>query len=62
MRLDIAGYNRLVDRFTHTRAFYNVCPTDANIIELECESNASFDGIMQFLLGQHQNVIAVNKP
>jgi predicted DNA-binding transcriptional regulator YafY len=62
IRLDIAGYNRLVDRFPHTRAFCNVCPTDANIIELECESNASFGGIMQFLLGQHQNVIAVKEP
>jgi hypothetical protein len=51
-----------VDRFPRTKAFCHVCPTDSNIMELECESNTEFDGISQFLLGQHRNVIAVIEP
>jgi predicted DNA-binding transcriptional regulator YafY len=62
LKLDIAGYNRLVDRFPRTKAFCHVCPTDSNIMELECDSNIGFDGISQFLLGQHRNVIAVIEP
>jgi predicted DNA-binding transcriptional regulator YafY len=62
IKLDIAGYNRLVDRFPHTKAFCQVCPTDSAIMELECEANEQFDGISQFLIGQHQNVIAVKEP
>lgn len=62
VKLDIAGYNRLVDRFPRTKAFCNVCPTDPNIIELECESNTGFAGISQFLLGQHKNIIEVIEP
>lgn len=62
IKLDIAGYNRLIDRFPHTKAFCNVCPTDGNIMELECEANSRFDGISQFLLGQHKNIVAVIEP
>ncbi len=62
IKLDIAGYNRLVDRFPRTKACCTVCPTDPNIMELECESNTGFDGISQFLLGQHKNIIAVIEP
>lgn len=62
IKIDIAGYNRLVDRFPHTKAFCHLCPTNSDIMELECEANERFDGISQFLIGQHQNVIAVIEP
>lgn len=62
LKLDIAGYNRLIDQFPRTKAFCNVCPTDSNIIELECEANTGFEGISQFLIGQHKNIIAVMEP
>lgn len=62
IKFDIAALNALLDRYPLAKAYISPSADEQNAHELECNINAKFVGLINFLLGNHDHIIEIMEP
>ncbi len=62
IKLRVGGYNELIERFPMTIAFLQPAADEKDVFVLECNVNADFYGLSNFILGYHHHIIDIIEP
>lgn len=62
IKIDIAALNALLDRYPLAKAYTSPSAGEPNVHELECNVNAQFLGLTNYLLGNHEHILEIIEP
>ena len=63
LQLKVGAYNELIERFPLTRTFLKEASTGEDVLyDLECKVNHWFYGLTNFILGYHNDIVAILEP
>jgi predicted DNA-binding transcriptional regulator YafY len=62
IKMDIAALNALLDRYPLAKAYTSPAADEPNVHELECNVNAAYIGLTNYLLGNHDHIIEIIEP
>jgi predicted DNA-binding transcriptional regulator YafY len=62
IKVKTGGYNELIERFPATYGFLQPTVENKEIYLLDCMVNESFRGLLNFILGNHHQVIEILEP
>jgi predicted DNA-binding transcriptional regulator YafY len=62
LRINIAALNALLDRYPMAKSSISPSADQANEFVLECKVNADFKGLINYILGNYDNIIEIVEP
>jgi predicted DNA-binding transcriptional regulator YafY len=62
IRLDVGGYNALLEAYPIARAYLKSVPDVPNQFDLACKVNHRFYGLTNFIMGNYRSVVAIFEP
>ncbi len=62
LRLNVGGYNALLESYPIARAYLKPAADAPNQFDLVCKVNDKFYGLSNFIMGNYKNVVAIFEP
>jgi predicted DNA-binding transcriptional regulator YafY len=62
IRMDVGGYNALLETYPVARAYLSSAPDAPNQFDLVCKVNHRFYGLSNFIMGNYKSIVAIYEP
>ncbi len=62
IKIDVAGLNALLDKYPTAKAYIAPAAAEHHIYELECNVNADFIGLSNYIFGNYEHILEIIEP
>jgi predicted DNA-binding transcriptional regulator YafY len=62
IRMDVGGYNALLEAYPVARGYLNSAPDAPNQYDLVCKVNHRFYGLSNFIMGNYRSIVSIYEP